>query len=557
MTCCARHFVRVVVAGVLVSGASAQIVLHVHHGEADAGRFGSSLAGGGDLDGDGVDDTVVGAPLERVAGASVGVVRAYSGSDGRLLLRVEGTQLDGDFGRAVAILRDVDGDGRDDIVVGIPGSDRVEIRSGADGALLSAASSIPGSTFGRSLANAGDTDGDGVHDVVVGGPLEGFGGLNVSRVSIVSGATGSIIAQFLGTQPSDNFGAAVGAVGDLDGDGRPDVVVGAPGDDTNGPRAGRVEVLSSATGLVLYSFLGAAAGDELGCSVSAEADLDGDGTGDIVAGAWGVDTGGIMAGAAYAWSGATGAALASLFGAAPLDLFGFAVAAIADIDGDGRGDLLVGAPGDDAGGSGAGRAEVFSGASGASLAVVSGGAAGELTGYAVAASGMVLGIGTEPFLVGAPGAQLVGNQVGRVTQVLALGGQLGTNYCYNAPNSTGQMGRVTATGSPLVAHNAVVVRAYFLPPGSYGYFIVSSIAASIPGLPGPKLCLGGPNIGRFVNYIGQGPVISHPVDLTAIPGNPPSVVQPGDTWHFQCWYRDGGPGFTTTNMTDGLAITFQ
>jgi hypothetical protein len=89
---------------------------------------------------------------------------------------------------------------------------------------------------------------------------------------------------------------------------------------------------------------------------------------------------------------------------------------------------------------------------------------------------------------------------------------------------------VTATGSTLVALNDVGVEACFLPPGASGYFIVSSSPASIPGLPGPTVCVGGPNIGRFLNHVGQGPVISHPVDLTAIPGRTPSLVQPGDTW---------------------------
>ncbi len=69
------------------------------------------------------------------------------------------------------------------------------------------------------------------------------------------------------------------------------------------------------------------------------------------------------------------------------------------------------------------------------------------------------------------------------------------------------------------------------------------------------ICLGG-NIGRYhqPQNIGQGPTFSIQVDLTSMPVNPTAAVQPGDTWNFQCWYRDLGG---TNNFTDGVSITFQ
>ncbi len=76
----------------------------------------------------------------------------------------------------------------------------------------------------------------------------------------------------------------------------------------------------------------------------------------------------------------------------------------------------------------------------------------------------------------------------------------------------------------------------FTPPGSSGV-----------------ICLG-TNIGRYNGNVGQGPSFSLQVDLTAMPVNPPVAVQPGDSWNFQCWYRDIG---NTNNFTDAVSVTFN
>ncbi len=106
-----------------------------------------------------------------------------------------------------------------------------------------------------------------------------------------------------------------------------------------------------------------------------------------------------------------------------------------------------------------------------------------------------------------------------------------------------------------------ILTANQVPPGEYGYFL-ASMAVSLVHPAGSQgfLCLGG-NIGRYnqPQNIGQGPSFSIQVDLTSMPVNPPLAVQPGDTWHFQAWYRDNSPfpSYYTSDFTDAVAVTFQ
>ncbi|MCP3915010.1 MAG: hypothetical protein GY711_05605 [bacterium] len=138
-----------------------------------------------------------------------------------------------------------------------------------------------------------------------------------------------------------------------------------------------------------------------------------------------------------------------------------------------------------------------------------------------------------------------------------LSGPVGTSYCGPAiPNSTGFPGRITATGSSAVAANNLTLVADDLPPGQFGYFLAGEVQGFFqpPGSTG-FICLSG-NIGRYnqTQNIIMGPMGSISADLTSIPVNPPTAVMPGDTWNFQCWYRDAGP---SNNFTDGLTVTFQ
>jgi len=135
--------------------------------------------------------------------------------------------------------------------------------------------------------------------------------------------------------------------------------------------------------------------------------------------------------------------------------------------------------------------------------------------------------------------------------------QLGTNYCSPAvANSTGAPGVMSASGSTDVAANTLNLTASDLPANRFGYFLTSTQQGDKPMFKGSKgtLCLS-PPIGRFAAQVqnsGAAGQISIPVDLTAIPML--GAVAPGDTYNFQCWYRDAGG---TSNFTDGLAIQFD
>ena len=177
----------------------------------------------------------------------------------------------------------------------------------------------------------------------------------------------------------DRFGSSLASVGDLDGDGIGDLAVGAWGDDTGGNYRGAVHVLflnadgtAASTTKIAHQTGGGptlADDDRFGSSVASLGDLDGDGIGDLAVGAWGDDTGGSYRGAVHVlFLNADGTAasttnIAHQTGGGPtladFDRFGSSVASVGDLDGDGIGDLAVGAIHDDTGGSGRGTVHVL------------------------------------------------------------------------------------------------------------------------------------------------------------------------------------------------------
>lgn len=142
-----------------------------------------------------------------------------------------------------------------------------------------------------------------------------------------------------------------------------------------------------------------------------------------------------------------------------------------------------------------------------------------------------------------------------------IGPELGENYCFAATNSTGQVGTLFASGTKFIANNDFVLNAVSVPSNTFGLFVVSDTQSFVPTVPNSQgfLCVGA-NTGRYNTQLGNsGPfgIIPLIVDVTAVPSpNGPVATLPGQTWNFQCWYRDSNPT-PTSNFTDGYTITFQ
>lgn len=207
--------------------------IHLEGEQANDG-FGLAAIGIDDVSGDGLADVVVSAPWYQVAGASVGRVYVFQGSDGSLLRTFTGTFTDGLFGYALADVGDVNGDGVPDLAVGAPHSGassvgKVYVYSGSDGQLIRTHSGTGRvDRFGQSVAAAGDVNADGRSDILVGAPGNDGTGRDAGAAYVFSGSSGSMLFALSGQQASDEFGAAVAGGADLNGDGRPDVLVGAP-----------------------------------------------------------------------------------------------------------------------------------------------------------------------------------------------------------------------------------------------------------------------------------------------------------------------------------------
>lgn len=372
--------------------------------------FGESVASVGDLDGDDCADLVVGARHADPGGLTRGgSAFVYSGASGALLFRFDGAHADGRFGTSVADAGDVDGDGTPDLIIGAPGHVLIPhasafVYSGATGNLLHAFSYGSGADdqVGYSVAGVGDVDGDGRADVMIGIPQADLPGQPDAGVALVySGATGNVLYTFQGFA-GNRFGWSVAGAGDVDGDGIPDCVVGAPYADPAGiAGAGSCMVYSGATGALIHRLDGSFLGGQLGFAVDGAGDADGDGRADLIVGA--PTTSG--SGRSLLYSGATGQVLQTHSGSMDDTLgayHGGSVAGVGDVDGDGHDDHLVGAMFDSLGTlPWEGSARLYSGATGAQLHVRFGGTVGGRLGAAVC-GGDFDGDGTPDLLLGAP-----------------------------------------------------------------------------------------------------------------------------------------------------------
>ncbi len=379
-----------------------------HHGEA--------VAAAGDLDADGVGDFLIGAPNLYGYSGRRASVELRSGADGSLIRRQVSVETADEFGAAVAGVGDLDGDGHADFLVGAPaakplglvGAGSAWVHSGRDGQVLFRFDGDQAyASFGAAVAGPGDVDADGVPDLLIGAPDHaGLGPPSAGLVDVYSGRDGSRLHRFLGQHAWGELGAAVSGAGDQDRDGHADLLLGRPAGSVS--LRGAAFLYSGASGQLLRQFSNPPGDSSLGESLAVLDDLDGDGLPELLIGDPTADTAGLnMAGSALLYSGA-GPLLRRYDGPTGVAWLGQAVAAAGDVDDDGVGDFLLGAPGASVL---IGAAFLHSGADGRLLRRWDGAFSGDSLGAAVA------GHGAAGVMIAAPYSDLGGGTSTGSTEV--------------------------------------------------------------------------------------------------------------------------------------------
>lgn len=310
------------------------------------------------------------------------------------------------FGSSLVIVHDADGDGVEDLLVGAPclGTEEpgyADLLSGASGERIARfEGEAPGDEFGFAVAAGCDLNRDGIPELVIAARAADGGGARRGVVSVYNGRTLKKDRELAGQEDHVFFGQSVCCPGDIDGDGRGDLLVGAPG---AAEQRGHVLLFSGPRKLPKETLRGRRRGDAFGSSISGLKDMNADGHADFGVCAPFASSKIVRSGSLVAYSGQSLRPLRTLHGPESMCWFGVSAVNPGDLDGDLVDDLLVGAPAASLGDqSGVGWVGSYSGATGDSLAVFSGSESGEFFGRSLAAGFDWDGDGVGDWAVGAP-----------------------------------------------------------------------------------------------------------------------------------------------------------
>ena len=553
--------------------------------------FGRSVAGAGDVNGDGFDDVAVAAPWYDSGELNEGAVFVYHGSSSGLdsvaAWSAEGNSIFLMFGSDVAAAGDVNGDGFGDLIIGVERAEQAVVYYGSPTGLGAVAGStvsgVPESgDFGWSVASAGDVNGDGYSDVIVGAKDFSNGNLDEGRVSVFHGAHTGLQTVEAWSAESDNyssyFSESVASAGDVNGDGYSDILVGAPRWHREVPQTndGRVYgYYGSATGLSPTESWAAVGSDTdafFGTSVACAGDVNGDGYSDVIVGEPGYFKNQIDQGRAYVFLGsASGLELDASWKKhvpkANAD-FGQAVAGAGDFNGDGFDDVLVGAPGYGNGQWKEGRAFIYPGsATGVAASKIWQGESDQalsLFGSAVAGAGDVNGDGYSDVIVGAEHFDGGEEDEGRAFVFHGSDWPLPTNYCTAGESASDCTALLSSSGvASATASSGFCLRSWSFEGDKDGLFFFasngrqanpwgngSSLQCVVPPVQRAGLLTGTGTAGQCDNSMDQ--------DLNALwcPTCPKPQLNPGAgaLVQAQLWYRDP---FNTSNQTTSLSDAIE
>jgi len=412
--------------------------------------FGRAVAGAGDVDGDGFPDVVVGAPFA----GSGGEVYTFSGRTGQLIW-TETAENSGDaLGWAVDGIGDITGDGRSEVIVSAPLFDffspnggKVYVLSGATGAtVFSAQVNQSAAQLGSVVRGLGDITGDGWPDFGFGSQYYDNGGLSdCGRLDVYAGGPGipNLFVRY-GSEDFAFYGASFDVVRATGSQATSRLIVGAFGVDGVGVDRGEATLMDG-FGLPISFFAGGTNGASLGYQVAGLGDVDADGWEDYAISSPYTDIlfVGTDAGTVTVYSGATTSPLFTVNGPTSDAYYGQSLAGFGDLDGDGRDDVLIGAPNHDSPATDGGIVIVASGANGSTLASWTGGS-NDHAGRSVSSAGDLNLDGVNDIVWGANDAPFgAGRAYVHLSRL-----PVPTVYCAAKPNSLACIPQIAWSGAP-------------------------------------------------------------------------------------------------------------